>query len=242
MILKGIGMEKLELLYEGKTKNLYKTDSADIGILSFTDEITAMGGEKRETIVGKGAVNNQVSNRIFQILSAKGIPTHYVEEFNETETAVKRASTILLKVVVRNYSAGKFAERTGIEEGVKLKMPVLEFAYKNEKLGEPMINGYYALALDIITQDEIDKIATYAFKINEILIDYFGSKGIDLIDFKIEFGRYHGEIILIDEISPDTCRLWDKQTHVKLDKDRFKRDLGNVQDAYQEVFKRLGIM
>ena len=234
-------MEKLEQLYEGKAKKVYTTEDPDILIVSYKDDATALNGLKKGTIVGKGAINNRMTNHIFKILETKGVPTHYIEELNHTETAVKKVSIVPLEVIVRNVSAGSFAKKMGMEEGIKLKHPTLEFSYKNDELGDPFINGYYALSLDLATNEEIDKIAKYAFKVNDFLLEYFSDLGIDLIDFKIEFGRYKGNIILADEISPDTCRLWDKETHEKLDKDRFRRDLGNVEDAYQEVFKRLGI-
>ncbi len=234
-------MEKLEQLYEGKAKKVFKTENPDVLIVSYKDDATAFNGEKKGTIVGKGAINNRMSNHIFKILETKGVPTHYIQELSPTDTAVKNVSIVPLEVIVRNYSAGSFAKKMGMKEGIKLKLPTLEFSYKDDALGDPFINGYYALALDLATQEEIDKIATYAFRVNEVLISYFDSLGIDLIDFKIEFGRHKGEVILADEISPDTCRLWDKTTHEKLDKDRFRRDLGGVEDAYQEVFKRLGI-
>ncbi len=234
-------MEKLEQLYEGKAKKVFKTEEPEVLIVSYKDDATAFNGEKKGTIVGKGAINNRMTNHLFKILEEKGVPTHYIKELNDRETAVKKVSIVPLEVIVRNYAAGSFSKRMGVEEGVKFKAPILEFSYKNDELGDPFINGYYAIAMNLATQEEIDKIATYAFKVNEVLIDYFGKLNIDLIDFKIEFGRYGSDIILADEISPDTCRLWDKQTHEKLDKDRFRRDLGNVEDAYQEVFRRLGI-
>lgn len=234
-------MERLEQLYEGKAKKVFKTNDPDVLIVSYKDDATAFNGEKKGTIVGKGAINNRMTNHIFKILEKRGVPTHFIEELSDTDTVVKAVSIVPLEVIVRNYSAGSFAKKMGMEEGIKFKVPTLEFSYKNDDLGDPFINGYYALALDLATQEEIDKIASYAFKVNEVLIEYFGELGIDLIDFKIEFGRHKGEIILADEISPDTCRLWDKETHEKLDKDRFRRDLGNVEDAYNEVFRRLGI-
>lgn len=234
-------MEKLEQLYEGKAKRVFTTEDEDVLIVSYKDDATAFNGEKKGTIIGKGTINNRMTNHIFKLLEEKGIPTHYIREINATDTEVKRVSILPLEVIIRNYSAGSFAKKLGLAEGIKLKTPTLEFSYKNDELGDPFINGYYALALDLATQSEIDKIAAYAFKINEILIEYFSGLNIDLIDFKIEFGRYKDNIILADEISPDTCRLWDKNTHEKLDKDRFRRDLGNVEDAYKEVFKRLGI-
>lgn len=234
-------MEKRELLYEGKAKKVYVTEDPDVLIVDYKDDATAFNGQKKGTIVGKGAINNRMTNHIFKLLEKRGVPTHLVEELSDRETAVKKVEIVPLEVIMRNFSAGSFAKKMGMEEGVKFKCPTLEFSYKNDDLGDPFINSYYALALDLATQEEIDDITRYAFIVNEVLIEYFGSLGIDLIDFKIEFGRYKGSIILADEISPDTCRLWDKETHEKLDKDRFRRDMGNVEDAYQEVFKRLGI-
>ena len=198
-------------------------------------------GEKKGTIVGKGAINNRMTNHIFRLLEKKGVPTHLVEELSDRETAVKKVEIVPLEVIVRNVAAGSFSKKLAIAEGTKLLAPTLEFSYKNDELGDPMINDYYAIAIGAATREEIDKITEYVFKVNETLLEYFNSLNIDLIDFKVEFGRYHGEILLADEISPDTCRLWDKDTHEKLDKDRFRRDLGNVEDAYQEIFKRLGI-
>jgi len=221
-------VEKREMLYEGK-------------VVSYKDDATAFNGLKKGTIAGKGAVNNRMTNFIFKKLEAKGVPTHLVEELSDRETAVKKVEIIPLEVIIRNYSAGSFAKKMGMEEGVNFACPTLEFSYKNDDLGDPFINNYYALALNLATQEEIDKITEYAFKVNEVLKEYFDGLNIDLIDFKIEFGRYHGKVILADEISPDTCRLWDKDTHEKLDKDRFRRDLGGVEDAYEEVFRRLGI-
>jgi phosphoribosylaminoimidazole-succinocarboxamide synthase len=234
-------VEKRELLYEGKAKKVYKTENPDVLVVSYKDDATAFNGLKKGTIVGKGAVNNRMTNFIFKKLEAKGVPTHLVEELSDRETAVKKVEIIPLEVIIRNYSAGSFAKKMGMEEGVKFSCPTLEFSYKNDDLGDPFINNYYALALNLATQEEIDKITEYAFKVNEVLKEYFDGLNIDLIDFKIEFGRYHGQVILADEISPDTCRLWDKDTHEKLDKDRFRRDLGGVEDAYEEVFRRLGI-
>lgn len=191
--------------------------------------------------MGKGAINNRMTNHIFKILETKGVPTHYVEELSDRETAVKKVEIVPLEVIIRNFSAGSFAKKMGMEEGIKFKQPTLEFSYKNDDLGDPFINKYYALALGLATEEEIAAIEKYAFIVNDVMREYFDSLGIELIDFKIEFGRFHGQIILADEVSPDTCRLWDKETHEKLDKDRFRRDLGNVEDAYQEVFRRLGI-
>ena len=234
-------MEKLELLYEGKAKKVFKTEDPDVLIVDYKDDATAFNGLKKGTIVGKGAINNRMTNHIFRLLEKEGVPTHLVQELSDRETAVKKVEIVPLEVIVRNVSAGSFAKKLGIEEGRKLLAPTLEFSYKNDELGDPMINDYYAIAIGAATREEIDKITEYVFKVNEVLKTYFSGLGIDLIDFKVEFGRYKGEIILADEISPDTCRLWDSKTGEKLDKDRFRRDLGNVEDAYAEVFKRLGI-
>lgn len=234
-------MEKKELLYEGKAKKVYTTEDPDVLIVSYKDDATAFNGLKKGTIVGKGAINNRMTNFIFRKLEEKGIPTHLIQELNDRETEVKKVEILPLEVIVRNYSAGSFAKKMGMEEGIKFSRPTLEFSYKNDDLGDPFINNYYALALDLATQEEIDTVTKYAFLVNEVLQEYFDGLNIDLIDFKIEFGRYHGQVILADEISPDTCRLWDKDTREKLDKDRFRRDLGGTEDAYEEVFGRLGI-
>ena len=234
-------MEKKKLLYEGKAKKVFATEDPDVVIVDYKDDATAFNGEKKGTIVGKGAINNRMTNHIFRLLEKKGVPTHLVEELSDRETAVKKVEIVPLEVIVRNVAAGSFSKKLAIAEGTKLLAPTLEFSYKNDELGDPMINDYYAIAIGAATREEIDKITEYVFKVNETLLEYFNSLNIDLIDFKVEFGRYHGEILLADEISPDTCRLWDKDTHEKLDKDRFRRDLGNVEDAYQEIFKRLGI-
>ena len=234
-------MEKKELLYEGKAKKVFATEDPDVLIVDYKDDATAFNGLKKGTIVGKGAINNRMTNHIFKILETKGVPTHYIEELSDRETAVKKVEIVPLEVIIRNFSAGSFAKKMGMEEGIKFKQPTLEFSYKNDDLGDPFINKYYALALDLATEEEINTIEKYAFIVNDVMREYFDSLGIELIDFKIEFGRYHGQIILADEVSHDTCRLWDKETHEKLDKDRFRRDLGNVEDAYQEVFRRLGI-
>ena len=234
-------MEKKELLYEGKAKKVFATEDPDVLIVGYKGDATAFNGLKKGTIVGKGAINNRMTNHIFKILETKGVPTHYIEELSDRETAVKKVEIVPLEVIIRNFSAGSFAKKMGMEEGIKFKQPTLEFSYKNDDLGDPFINKYYALALDLATEEEINTIEKYAFIVNDVMREYFDSLGIELIDFKIEFGRYHGQIILADEVSPDTCRLWDKETHEKLDKDRFRRDLGNVEDAYQEVFRRLGI-
>ena len=234
-------MEKKELLYEGKAKKVYTTENPDVLIVDYKDDATAFNGVKKGTIVGKGVVNNRMTNHIFRMLEEKGIPTHYIEELSDRETAVKKVEIVPLEVIVRNVAAGSISKKLGIEEGFKLLSPTLEFSYKNDELGDPMINDYYAVAIGAATREEIDKITELVFKINEILVDYFQSIKVDLIDFKVEFGRYKGQIILADEISPDTCRFWDSETHEKLDKDRFRRDLGHVEEAYEEIYRRIGL-
>lgn len=237
----GGNMKKLEMLYEGKAKRVYMTDVDDVYIVDYKDDATAFNGLKRGTIVGKGMINNRMSNHLFKVLEKAGVPTHFVEELSSRETAVKKVEIIPIEVIVRNVSAGSFAKKLGIDEGKKLIAPTLEFSYKNDELGDPMINDYYAIAIGIANREEIDRISELVFEINTVLSKYFAERGIDLIDLKVEFGRCNGKIILADEISPDTCRLWDSKTHEKLDKDRFRRDLGKVEDAYIEVAKRLGI-
>ncbi len=234
-------MEKKELLYEGKAKKVYTTENPDVLIVDYKDDATAFNGVKKGTIVGKGVVNNRMTNHIFKMLEEKGIPTHFVEELSDRETAVKKVEIVPLEVIVRNVAAGSFSKKLGIEEGFRLLSPTLEFSYKNDELGDPMINDYYAVAIGAATREEINKITELVFKINEILVDYFKSIKVDLIDFKVEFGRYKGQIILADEISPDTCRFWDSETHEKLDKDRFRRDLGHVEEAYEEIYRRIGL-
>ena len=234
-------MKKLDLLYEGKAKKVYTTEQEDVLIVDYKDDATAFNGIKKGTIVGKGAINNRMTNFLFKRLETQGVPTHFIEELSDRETAVKKVEIVPLEVIIRNVAAGSFSKKLAIEEGTKLKCPTLEFSFKDDALGDPFINSYYALGLGLATQEELDKITEYAFKVNDVLIEYFKGIQIELIDFKIEFGRYKGQIILADEISPDTCRLWDINTREKLDKGRFRRDLGNVEDAYIEVFKRLGI-
>ena len=234
-------MKKGVQLYEGKAKKVFATDNPDILIVDYKDDATAFNGEKKGTIVGKGAINNRLTNYLFQQLEKEGIPTHFIEEISDRETAVKKVSIVPLEVIVRNVAAGSFSKRLGVEEGTEFAEPTIEFSYKNDALGDPLINDYFARALDLATWEEIETIKKYAFKINGVLKAYFLQADLRLIDFKIEFGRYHDTIILADEISPDTCRLWDAHTNEKLDKDRFRRDLGNVEEAYQEVMKRLGI-
>jgi phosphoribosylaminoimidazole-succinocarboxamide synthase len=234
-------MKKMDLLYEGKAKKVYKTDIEDIVIVDYKDDATAFNGEKKGTIMGKGVINNRMTNHVFKLLEKEGIPTHLVEELSERETAVKKVEIVPLEVIVRNVAAGNFSKRLGVPEGGQFKQPTLEFSYKNDDLGDPLINDSFALALELATEEEIKVIKGYALKVNEVLKEYFGNVNIQLVDYKIEFGRYNGTIILADEISPDTCRLWDATTHEKLDKDRFRRDMDNVEDAYNEVFKRLGL-
>ena len=234
-------MNKLDLLYEGKAKKVYCTEDPDVLIVDYKDDATAFNGEKKGTIVGKGVVNNRMTNHIFQLLEKEGVPTHFVEELSDRETAVKKVEIVPLEVIVRNVAAGSFSKKLGIEEGTRLLAPTLEFSYKNDELGDPMINDYYAIAIGAATREEIDRITELVFKVNDFLKRYFAEAGIELIDFKVEFGRYKGQIILADEISPDTCRLWDIDTHAKLDKDRFRRDMGKVEEAYEEVFRRLGL-
>lgn len=235
-------MKKLEQLYEGKAKKVFATDEEGVVIVDYKDDATAFNGEKKGTIMGKGVVNNKMSNYVFGLLEKDGVPTHFIKELSDRETAVKKVSIVPLEVIVRNVAAGSFSKRMGVSEGKELLCPILEFSYKNDELGDPFINDDYALALGLATQDEIDTIKNYTRKVNECLKKYFLSAGMKLIDFKIEFGRLpDGTIILADEISPDTCRLWDVKTNEKLDKDRFRRDLGNVEEAYNEVFRRLGL-
>ena len=234
-------MKKGVQLYEGKAKKVFATDNPNILIVDYKDDATAFNGEKKGTIVGKGAINNRMTNYLFQQLEKEGVPTHFIEEISDRETAVKKVSIVPLEVIVRNVAAGSFSKRLGIEEGTEFTEPTIEFSYKNDALGDPLINDYFARALDLATWEEIETIKKYAFKINEVLKAYFFKADLRLIDFKIEFGRYDDTIILADEISPDTCRLWDVHTSERLDKDRFRRDLGNVEEAYQEVMKRLGL-
>lgn len=234
-------MKELEMLYEGKAKKVFATDNADEVIVDYKDDATAFNGLKKGTILGKGIVNNKMTNHIFKMLEEKGIATHLVEELDDRRTLVKKVEIVPLEVIIRNKVAGSFAKRLGLKEGTELLCPVLEFSYKDDDLGDPMINDYMALAIGISTKEEIATITDMAFKINEELKKIFTSVDIELIDFKLEFGRFHGEIVLADEISPDTCRFWDIHTQDHLDKDRFRRDLGNVEDAYQEVYRRLAI-
>lgn len=233
-------MEKKELLYEGKAKQVFKTDDENLLIVSYKDDATAFNGVKKGTIDAKGIVNNKLSNYLMKMLEEKGIPTHLVEELNDRETLVKKVTIIPIEVIVRNIAAGSLSKRLGLAEGTKLATTVLEFSYKDDDLGDPMINNYHIYALNLATEDEVNIIADYAFRVNEALAAYLKKAKIELIDFKIEFGKTaDGTIILADEISPDTCRFWDSETNEKLDKDRFRRDLGGVEEAYQEVMNRL---
>ena len=233
-------MEKREKLYEGKAKQVYKTDDPELLIVSYKDDATAFNGLKKGTIKGKGVINNQMSNLLMQYLEKKGIPTHFVKELSERETLVKKVSIVPLEVIVRNIAAGSFSKRYGVDEGEHFTAPTIEFSYKNDELGDPLINEFHALALKLATKEEIETIKKYAFAINEQLKAFWSECCVTLVDFKLEFGRLSdGSIVLADEISPDTCRLWDSRTGEKLDKDRFRRDLGNVENAYTEVMKRL---
>ena len=233
-------MEKREQLYEGKAKKVFATDDPELFIVSYKDDATAFNGLKKGTIVGKGVINNKMSNLLMQRLEKAGIPTHYVEELSDRETLVKKVSIVPLEVIVRNIAAGSFSKRYGVEEGVVFDSPTIEFSYKNDELGDPLLDEYHALALHLATAEEIETIKKYSFAVNEQLKAFWKECGVTLVDFKLEFGRLSdGTIVLADEISPDTCRLWDSKTGEKLDKDRFRRDLGGVEDAYAEVMMRL---
>lgn len=232
-------MKKTKLLYEGKAKKVWATDSEDVVLVDYKDDATAFNGLKKGTIQNKGIVNNKVSNFMFQLLEKDGIKTHYIEQISDRETYVKHVQIVPVEVIVRNIAAGSLSKRLGIPEGTKLKRTVLEFCYKDDALGDPMINEYHAYAMGIADEKEIKTITDYSFQINRIMTEFFKKLNVELIDFKLEFGKYHGEIILADEISPDTCRFWDSTTGEKLDKDRFRRDLGGVEDAYQEILKRM---
>lgn len=234
-------MEKTNQLYEGKAKKVFATENPDYCIVSYKDDATAFNGLKKGTIVGKGVVNNKMSNYLCKMLEEKGIPTHFVEELNDRDTVVKKVEIVPLEVIVRNKAAGSLSKRLGLPEGTPMKKTVLEFCYKDDDLGDPIVNEYHILAVELATKEELDTISEMALKINKELCEFFRSVNIDLIDFKLEFGRYKGQIILADEISPDTCRFWDVNTQEKLDKDRFRRDMGGVEEAYAEVMKRIGL-
>lgn len=233
-------MEKTTQLYEGKAKKVFATENPEYVIVSYKDDATALDGLKKGTITGKGVINNRMSNFLCRLLEKHGVPTHYVEELNDRETVVKKVSIVPLEVIIRNISAGSFAKRYGVDEGIVFDEPTIEFSYKNDDLHDPLINEYHALALKLATKEEIGTIKSMAFKVNEILKEYFLSLNVKLVDFKLEFGRLSdGTIVLADEISPDTCRFWDADTNEKLDKDRFRRDMGGVEDAYNEMMKRV---
>ena len=233
-------MEKREQLYEGKAKKVYATDDSQMVIVSYKDDATAFNGLKKGTIAGKGVVNNRVSNFLMQMLTESGVPTHYIRELNDRETLVKKVEIIPLEVIIRNISAGSFAKRYGVDEGIVFAQPTIEFSYKNDDLGDPLINEYHAIALNLAGPNEIARITDMAFHINEVLKAYFATINVELVDFKLEFGRVMGDyIVLADEISPDTCRLWDATTHEKLDKDRFRRDMGGEVEAYNEIMYRI---
>ncbi len=238
-------MEKKEQLYEGKAKKVYATENPDYVIVSYKDDATAFNGLKKGTIVGKGVINNKMSNMMMSMLEKKGIKTHFVEQIDDRNTVVKKVEIVPLEVIIRNVAAGSFSKKYGVAEGTALANPTIEFSYKNDELGDPLLNTYHALALRLATKEEIETIKNMAFAVNDAMKAFFKELNIDLIDFKLEFGRFHGEIILADEISPDTCRFWEAGTwdttkHTSLDKDRFRRDLGGVEDAYAEIFKRIG--
>ena len=232
-------MEKLEMLYEGKAKKVFKTDDDKKYIVEYKDDATAFNGVKKGTIVGKGVINNKMSAQLFTLLEKENIPTHFEKLLSDREMLVKAVKILPLEVIVRNVAAGSLSKRLGLKEGTELKSTVLEFSYKNDELGDPLVNDYHIKAMELSTDEQLNIIKDYAFKINDILIKFFREKKMKLIDFKLEFGLYDGKVILADEISPDTCRLWDVETNEKLDKDRFRRDLGNVEEAYEEVLSRL---
>ena len=238
-------MQKQEQLYEGKAKKVFATENPDYVIVSYKDDATAFNGLKKGTITGKGVINNKMSNMMMAMLEKKGIPTHYIEQLDDRNTVVKKVSIVPLEVIIRNVAAGSFSKRYGVPEGTKFSSPTIEFSYKNDDLGDPLINDYHALALNLATAEEIETIKKMAFAVNDAMIAFFKELHIDLIDFKLEFGRFKGQIVLADEISPDTCRFWeagswDTTKHVSLDKDRFRRDLGGVEDAHAGIFKRIG--
>ena len=236
-------MQKMEQMYEGKAKKVFATDDPTLCIVSYKDDATAFNGKKKGTIEGKGVVNNRMSNFMFQLLEKNGIPTHFVKELNDRETLVKKVTIVPLEVIMRNKAAGSMAKRLGLKEGTELLCPVLEFSYKCDELDDPMVNDSHILAAGFATKEDLDTISSMSRKINEIMCEFFASVGVELIDFKLEFGRTtDGQIVMADEISPDTCRFWDIHTHEKLDKDRFRRDLGSVEEAYAEMMKRIGLL
>ena len=232
-------MKKLEQLYEGKAKKVFKTDDPNYLIVDYKDDATAFNGEKKGQIIGKGVVNNTMSNIIFQLLEQKGVPTHYVEQLSDRETVVKAVKILPLEVIMRNISAGSFAKRYGVEEGIVFDEPTFELSYKNDDLADPLMCESHALALKLVTKEQLEEVRKYASIVNDTLKEFFLDKGLKLVDFKIEFGLYDGQVILADEISPDTCRLWDVKTNEKMDKDRFRRDLGKIEETYAEVLRRV---
>ena len=235
-------MEKKEQLYEGKAKKVFATDDDNLVIVDYKDDATAFNGLKKGTIAGKGVVNNKMTNYLMQLLEKHGIPTHFVKELSDRETLVKKVTIVPLEVIIRNKAAGSICKRLGLQEGMEFTQPSLEFSYKDDDLGDPLINSYHAISCGFATKEDIDTITEMAFKVNDVLVEYFKTIGVELIDFKLEFGKTSdGQIVLADEISPDTCRFWDIKTHEKLDKDRFRRDLGKVEDAYAEMMKRVGL-
>ena len=233
-------MEKREQMYEGKAKKVFATDDPTLVIVDYKDDATAFNGAKKGTIVGKGVINNKLTNYLMQVLEKEGVPTHFVEELSDRETVVKKVTIVPLEVIIRNISAGHFASRYGVDEGIVFAQPTIEFSYKCDELDDPLLNHYHALALGLATQEEIDQITAMAFKVNDVLKKFFSEVGVTLVDFKLEFGKTaDGKLVLADEISPDTCRFWDSKTGEKLDKDRFRRDMGGVEDAYQEIMRRV---
>ena len=234
-------MKKMEQLYEGKAKKVYATDDPQLLIVDYKDDATAFNGLKKGTIAGKGVINNKMTNLLMARLEQQGIPTHFVQQLSDRDTLVKKVAIVPLEVIVRNIAAGSLSKRLGLPEGTKLSSTVLEFCYKNDDLGDPMVNEYHILAAGFATKEEIDTISKMALRINELMVEFFKECNVDLIDFKLEFGRFHDQILLADEISPDTCRFWDMDTQEKLDKDRFRRDMGGVEEAYAEMMKRIGL-
>ena len=234
-----MNVEKKEMLYEGKAKKMFLTSDPDVIWIEYKDDATAFDGKKKGTIVGKGHLNNEISSIFFTMLSEQGVKNHFIEKVSDTEQLVKKNTILPLEVIVRNVAAGSLAKRLGLPEGTELKKTVLEYCYKSDELGDPMINDYHIATLDLATPEQLKFIADTSFKVNEILKEYLLKRNIKIIDFKLEYGLFHGEVMLSDEISPDTCRFWDTETNEKLDKDRFRRDLGNVEDAYKEILKRL---
>ena len=233
-------MEKKEQLYEGKAKKVFATENPELLIVQYKDDATAFNGLKKGTIAGKGVINNQMSNRLMQLLERSGVPTHFVQELSQRETLVKKVQIVPLEVIIRNISAGSFAKHYGVEEGIVFDEPTIEYSYKNDALGDPLLNSRHALALKLVTKEELATIEALSFKVNNLLKEFWAGCGVTLVDFKMEFGRLsNGTIVLADEISPDTCRLWDSETKEKLDKDRFRRDLGGVEEAYAEIMRRL---